>query len=182
VLINEGDHRLNGRSSSAWAKYAEALRRISLACRSSRFSRSKDFNRSAVSVVTPAPVPLSTSAFLSHSLSAAVDGLKGFPDAINAAFPETTVQTCIVHLLRHSPDFVSYKDRKPIATALKEIYRAVDAAAAEVALTGFEQTPWDQKYPAIGQSWRRAWSEVIPFYAFRPTSAAFSIRPTPSRL
>lgn len=99
-------------------------------------------------------------------LIAVVDGLKGFPDAINAAFPETTVQTCIVHLLRQSLDFVSYKDRKPIATALKEIYRAVDAAAAEVALTGFEQTPWGQKYPAIGQSWRRAWSEVIPFYAF----------------
>ena len=76
------------------------------------------------------------------------------------------MQTCIVHLLRQSLDFVSYKDRKPIATALKEIYRAVDAAAAEVALTGFEQTPWGQKYPAIGQSWRRAWSEVIPFYAF----------------
>ena len=99
-------------------------------------------------------------------LIAVVDGLKGFPEAINAAFPETTVQTCIVHLLRQSLDFVSYKDRKPIATALKEIYRAVDAAAAEVALTGFEQTPWGQKYPAIGQSWRRAWSEVIPFYAF----------------
>jgi putative transposase len=99
-------------------------------------------------------------------LIAVVDGLKGFPDAINAAFPQTTVQTCIVHLLRQSLDFVSYKDRKPIATALKEIYRAVDAAAAEVALTGFEQTPWGQKYPAIGQSWRRAWSEVIPFFAF----------------
>ena len=99
-------------------------------------------------------------------LIAVVDGLKGFPDAINAAFPETTVQTCIVHLLRQSLDFVSYKDRKPIATALKEIYRAVDAVAAEVALTGFEQTPWGQKYPAIGQSWRRAWTEVVPFYAF----------------
>jgi putative transposase len=99
-------------------------------------------------------------------LIAVVDGLKGFPEAINAAFPETTVQTCIVHLLRQSLDFVSYKDRKPIATALKEIYRAVDAAAAEVTLTGFEQTPWGQKYPAIGQSWRRAWSEVIPFYTF----------------
>ena len=99
-------------------------------------------------------------------LIAVVDGLKGFPDAINAAFPETTVQTCIVHLLRQSLDFVSYKDRKPIATALKEIYRAVDAVAAEVALTGFEQMPWGQKYPAIGQSWRRAWTEVVPFYAF----------------
>jgi putative transposase len=99
-------------------------------------------------------------------LIAVVDGLKGFPDAINAAFPQTTVQTCIVHLLRQSLDFVSYKDRKPIATALKDIYRAIDAVAAEAALTGFEQTAWGKKYPAIGQSWRRAWSEVIPFYAF----------------
>src|SRR5664279_5730562 len=99
-------------------------------------------------------------------LIAVVDGLKGFPDAINAAFPETTVQTCIVHLLRLSLDFVSYKDRKPIAAALKGIYRAIDATAAEVALGAFEQTPWGQKYPAIGQSWRRAWNEVIPFYAF----------------
>jgi putative transposase len=99
-------------------------------------------------------------------LIAVVDGLKGFPDAINAAFPETTVQTCIVHLLRQSLDFVSYKDRKPIATALKDIYRAVDAVAAEAALSAFEEAPWGQKYPAIGQSWRRAWNEVIPFYAF----------------
>jgi putative transposase len=99
-------------------------------------------------------------------LIAVVDGLKGFPDAINAAFPETTVQTCIVHLLRQSLDFVSYKDRKPIATALKDIYRAVDAVAAEAALSAFEAAPWGQKYPAIGQSWRRAWNEVIPFYAF----------------
>lgn len=99
-------------------------------------------------------------------LIAVVDGLKGFPDAINAAFPETTVQTCIVHLLRTSLDFVSWKDRKPIAAALKDIYRAIDAAAAEVALSAFEQAPWGQKYPAIGQSWRRAWNEVIPFYAF----------------
>ena len=99
-------------------------------------------------------------------LLAVVDGLKGFPDAILAVFPEATVQTCVVHLLRHSLDFVSYKDRKPVAAALKGIYRAVDAAAAEAALAGFEAGPWGRKYPAIGQSWRRAWGEVIPFYAF----------------
>jgi putative transposase len=99
-------------------------------------------------------------------LIAVVDGLKGFPEAINAAFPETTVQTCIVHLLRQSLAFVSYKDRKPIAAALKGIYRATDAQAAEAALSAFEAMPWGQKYPAIGQSWRRAWTEVIPFYAF----------------
>jgi putative transposase len=63
-------------------------------------------------------------------------------------------------------DFVSWKDRKGLATALKDIYRAVDADAAEKALTGFEAGPWGQRYPAIGQSWRRAWGEVIPFFAF----------------
>jgi putative transposase len=99
-------------------------------------------------------------------LLAVVDGLKGFPDAINAAFPDTVVQTCIVHLLRNSMDFVSWKDRKSLAGALKEIYRAINAEAAEQALTGFEQGPWGQRYPAIGQIWRRAWTEVIPFFAF----------------
>lgn len=77
-----------------------------------------------------------------------------------------TVQTCIVHLLRHSLDFTAYKDRKPVATALKDIYRATDAAAAEKALTAFEASEWGRRYAAIGQSWRRAWSEVVPFYAF----------------
>jgi len=99
-------------------------------------------------------------------LIAIVDGLKGFPDAITAVFPQATVQTCIVHLLRHSLDFVSWKDRKPVAAALKDIYRAVDAAAGEAALAAFEDGPWGRRYPAIGQSWRRAWGEVIPFYAF----------------
>lgn len=99
-------------------------------------------------------------------LIAVVDGLKGFPEAITAVFPQATVQTCIVHLLRHSLDFVSWKDRKPVASALKGIYRAVDADAGEAALTAFEQSFWGQKYPAIGQSWRRAWGEVVPFYAF----------------
>ena len=97
---------------------------------------------------------------------AVVDGLKGFPDAITAVFPEAVVQTCIVHLLRNSMDFVSWKDRKPLATALKGIYRAVDAKAAEDALSAFENSEWGRRYPAIGQSWRRAWSEVIPFFAF----------------
>jgi putative transposase len=93
-------------------------------------------------------------------LIAVVDGLKGFPEAITAVFPQATVQTCIVHLLRHSLDFVSWKDRKPVAAALKEIYRAVDAEAGETALTAFEEGYWGRKYPAISQSWRRA------FYAF----------------
>ena len=99
-------------------------------------------------------------------LLAVVDGLKGFPDAITAVFPDAIVQTCIVHLLRNSMDFASWKDRKALAAALKDIYRATDAAAAEMALTAFEASFWGQRYPAIGQSWRRAWSEVIPFFAF----------------
>jgi putative transposase len=101
-------------------------------------------------------------------LIAVVDGLKGFPEAIVVVFPEATVQTCIVHLLRHSLDFVSYKDRKAVAAALKGVYRAKDAVEGEAALATFETGVWGKKYPAIGQSWRRAWSEVIPFYAFHP--------------
>ena len=97
---------------------------------------------------------------------AVVDGLKGFPDAITAVFPEAMVQTCIVHLLRNSMDFVAWKDRKALGMTLKTIYRAIDAAAAEEALTAFEASFWGQRYPAIGQSWRRAWPEVIPFFAF----------------
>ena len=99
-------------------------------------------------------------------LLAVVDGLKGFPDAITAVFPDAVVQTCIVHLLRNSMAFTSWKERKPIAAELKDIYRAVDADAGEKALAAFEAGPWGRKYPAIGQSWRRAWSEVAPFYAF----------------
>jgi len=99
-------------------------------------------------------------------LIAVVDGLKGFPDAIQAAFPQALVQTCIVHLLRNSLEFVSWKDRKAVATALKDIYRAVDADAALAALEAFEDGVWGRKYPAISQIWRRAWNEVVPFYAF----------------
>src|SRR4051794_34518029 len=99
-------------------------------------------------------------------LIAVVDGLKGFPEAITAVFPETMVQTCIVHLLRQSLAFVSHKDRKAVAAALRDIYRAVDATAGEAALAAFEAGPWGRKYPAIGQGWRGAWAEVVPFYAF----------------
>ena len=99
-------------------------------------------------------------------LIAVVDGLKGFPDAITAVFPETTVQTCIVHLLRNSLEFASWKDRKDLAASLKSIYCALNDQAAEEALTAFEGSEWGTKYPAIGQIWRRAWQEVIPFFAF----------------
>ena len=110
-------------------------------------------------------------------LIAVVDGLKGFPDAITAVFPQATVQTCIVHLLRHSLDFVSWKDRKPVAAALKDIYRAVDATAGEAALTAFEDGPWGKKYPAISQSWRRAWAEVVRFMRFPAMSGGSYTRP-----
>ena len=100
-------------------------------------------------------------------LIAAVDGLKGFPEAIGAVFPETVVQTCIVHLIRNSMAFVSWKDRKAIMPDLKAIYRAESAEAAQDRLSEFEAR-WDAKYPAVGQSWRRAWDHVIPLFAFAP--------------
>ena len=99
-------------------------------------------------------------------LIAVVDGLKGFPEAINAVFPQTVVQTCIVHLIRHSMDFASWKDRKQVAQALRAVYRAADAKAGLAALDAFEASPWGEKYPAIAQSWRRNWDLVIPFFAF----------------
>lgn len=99
-------------------------------------------------------------------LIAVVDGLKGFPDAINAVFPETVVQTCIVHLIRNSMGFASWKDRKAVAQSLRSVYRAENAEKGLAALEAFEEGPWGQKYPAISQSWRRHWEQVIPFYAF----------------
>jgi putative transposase len=99
-------------------------------------------------------------------LIAVVDGLKGFPDAITAVFPQAQVQTCIVHLIRTSLDFVSYKDRKAVAAALREIYRAKDADAGAAALDAFAAGSWGLKYPAIALSWRRHWPAVVPFFAF----------------
>jgi putative transposase len=101
-------------------------------------------------------------------LIAVVDGLKGFPEAINAVFPKTVVQTCIVHLIRNSMSFASWKDRKAIAGALRSVYRADNAEAGLAALEAFEAGPWGRKYPAIAQSWRRYWDQVIPFFAFSP--------------
>ena len=103
---------------------------------------------------------------LNDILIAVVDGLKGFPEAINAVFPDTIVQTCIVHLIRYSLNFCSFKDRRDCAKALKAIYRAKDADAALIALGEFETSPWGSKYPAIAPSWRRNWELIIPFFAF----------------
>jgi putative transposase len=99
-------------------------------------------------------------------LIAVVDGLRGFPEAIAAVFPRTQVQACVVHLIRASLDFVSYKDRRAVAAALKDVYRARDAEAGRAALDGFADGPWGRRYPAIAQPWRRHWAEVVPFYAF----------------
>src|SRR3954447_15221070 len=100
-------------------------------------------------------------------LIAVVDGLKGFPETIGAVFPLTTVQTCIIHLIRNSLAFVSWKDRKLIMPDLKAIYRAQTAAAALAQLDAFEAA-WDKRYPAIGQAWRRAREHVVPLFALPP--------------
>lgn len=102
----------------------------------------------------------------SDVLIAVVDGLKGFPEAISTVFPQAQVQTCIVHLIRYSMQFASWKERKPIAAALKPIYRAETADIAKERLAEFEAGPWGRKYPAITQSWRRNWEQVIPFFAY----------------
>jgi putative transposase len=103
---------------------------------------------------------------VSDILIAVVDGLKGFPEAITAVFPDTVVQTCIVHLIRNSTRLAAWKDRKALAQALRPIYQADHAEAAEQALSDFENGPWGQGFPTIAQSWRRNWEFVIPFFAF----------------
>ena len=99
-------------------------------------------------------------------LIAVVDGLKGFPEAITTVFPETTVQTCIVHLLRHSLSFCSWKDRQPVARRLKAVYNAATAEEARRHLELFAEDPWGQKYPSIVPSWQRNWEQVIPFFSY----------------
>jgi transposase-like protein len=101
-------------------------------------------------------------------LIAVVDGLKGFPEAITTVFPQAMVQTCIVHLIRNSLSFVTWKDRKAIMPSIKAIYRAENADAALQRLEEFE-AQWGKRYPAIGQAWRRSWQHVIPFFAFAPS-------------
>jgi len=101
-------------------------------------------------------------------LIAVTDGLKGMSEALAAVFPATTLQTCIVHLIRHSLDFGNWKERKPLAMALRPIYTAPSAEAAAAALDAFERSPWGMKFPTVVASWRRAWPHVIPFFAFPP--------------
>jgi transposase-like protein len=101
-------------------------------------------------------------------LIAVVDGLKGFPEAITGVFPQTTVQTCIVHLTRFSLAYCSWQDRAKVAAALKNIYRAASAEEAAQRLAEFVGSAWGAKYPMIGASWQRHWTEVIPFYDYPP--------------
>jgi transposase-like protein len=101
-------------------------------------------------------------------LIAVTDGLSGMPAALEAVFPRTTLQTCIVHLIRNSLDFAGWKDRKPLAQALRPIYAAPSAEAAEAALDAFAAGDWGRKFPTVVGAWRRAWAQVIPFFAFPP--------------
>ena len=101
-------------------------------------------------------------------LIAVVDGLKGFPEAISAVFPQAEVQTCIVHLLRYSMQFASWKERKSLVAALRPVYQAPTSEDARQKLEEFSTGPWGLKYPTIVQSWKRNWEQVIPFFAFPP--------------
>jgi transposase-like protein len=101
-------------------------------------------------------------------LIAVTDGLKGMSEALAVVYPATTLQTCIVHLIRNSLDYASWKDRRALAAAIKPIYTAASAESAEAELAAFETGAWGQKFPTVVASWRRAWSNVIPFFAFPP--------------
>ncbi len=101
-------------------------------------------------------------------LIAVTDGLSGMSEALAAVFPQTTLQTCIVHLIRNSLEYASWKQRRVLAKALKPIYSAVNAQAAEAELDAFELSPLGKKFPSVVASWRRAWDRVIPFFAFAP--------------
>jgi putative transposase len=100
-------------------------------------------------------------------LIACVDGLKGFPEAIETVYPKTQVQLCIVHMVRHSLRFVSWKERKSVAADLRTIYTAATAEAAEQALESFEEK-WQARFPSIARSWRSNWTNIIPFFSYPP--------------
>ena len=101
-------------------------------------------------------------------LIAVTDGLKGMGEALEVVYPKTTLQTCIVHLIRNSLDYASWKDRKPLAAAIKPIYTAPSAEAALAELDAFEIGEWGKKFPTVVGAWRRVWDKVIPFFAFPP--------------
>jgi transposase-like protein len=96
---------------------------------------------------------------------ACVDGLSGFPEAINAVFPQTKIQLCIVHMVRHSLRFVTWKDRKAVAAGLKKIYQSATVDEAEEELDSFAKH-WDGKYPSISRSWRKNWPNLITLFDY----------------
>lgn len=98
-------------------------------------------------------------------LIACVDGLKGFPDAINAAFPQTRIQLCIVHMVRNALKYVPWKDYKAVTADLKQIYRSATEEEALQALSQFE-THWDDKYPQISRSWRAHWNNLNALFEY----------------
>jgi putative transposase len=98
---------------------------------------------------------------------ACVDGLKGFPEAIESVYPQTAVQLCLVHMVRHSLNYVSWKMRKAVAADLRSVYAATTLEAARAALDAFEQQ-WGSDYPPIVQSWRRNWDRITPFFDYPP--------------
>lgn len=101
-------------------------------------------------------------------LIAVTDGQKGMEQSLKAVFPATTLQTCIVHLIRSSLICASWKERRTVAAALKPIYTAATVEGALAALATFEQGPWGQRYVPIAEAWRRVWDRVIPFFTFPP--------------
>src|SRR5690606_1103571 len=101
-------------------------------------------------------------------LIAVTDGLKGMPEALEAVFPATTLQTCIVHLIRNSMSYASWDDRKKLGPALRPIYSALNAQAGLEALETFARSAWATKYPMIPAAWRNAWDHVVPLFAFPP--------------
>jgi putative transposase len=101
-------------------------------------------------------------------LVAAEDGLNGFAESIEAVFPRTTVQTCILHLIRDSLESVPWSGRKAVSYALEQVYTAPDEAAARSALDAFEKSKWAGVFPEIVTTWRQNWERVIPFFAFAP--------------
>lgn len=101
-------------------------------------------------------------------LIAVTDGLKGMTEALEALYPATTRQTCLVHLMRQSLDLANWKERKPLAAALRPIYTAPTVEVAAEQLAVFEGSAWGQRSPTIGKAWRRVWASVIPFFAFPP--------------
>ncbi len=102
-------------------------------------------------------------------LIAVTDGLKGMPEALETAYPQTNLQTCIVHLIRNSLEYANWRERRQLAQALKPIYRAATAEAAWAELERFQASPLGEKFPTVGAAWHRAWPQVIPFFAFPPT-------------